>query len=85
MSAEKLALSVTEAATLLGVSRPTVYELIKREDFPSFRIGTRRVISRAGLERWVDEQARKGCDVLGGSRACVEPRVFREVEVDLDA
>lgn len=59
-SKEKLGLSVTEAAALLGVSRPTVYELINREDFPSFRIGTRRVISRAGLERWVEAQAARG-------------------------
>lgn len=60
---ERLALSVTEAAALLGVSRPTVYELINREDFPSFRIGTRRVISRAGLERWVEAQAAKNAEV----------------------
>ena len=59
-SNEKIGLSVTEAAALLGVSRPTVYELINRADFPSFRIGTRRVISRAGLERWVEEQAAQG-------------------------
>lgn len=57
MSTEKLALSVTETAALLGVSRPTVYELLNRDDFPSFRIGSRRVISRAGLERWVEQQA----------------------------
>lgn len=54
---DRLALSVTEAAALLGVSRPTVYELLNRDDFPSFRIGSRRVISRAGLERWVEAQA----------------------------
>lgn len=54
---DRLALSVSEAAALLGVSRPTVYELLNRDDFPSFRIGSRRVISRAGLERWVEAQA----------------------------
>lgn len=62
MNAEKLALSVTEAAALLGVSRPTVYELLNRDDFPSFRIGSRRVISRAGLERWVEAQAARSGD-----------------------
>ncbi len=62
MNTEKLALSVTEAAALLGVSRPTVYELINREDFPSFRIGTRRVISRAGLEKWVEAQAAQNAE-----------------------
>ena len=57
---ESIALSVTQAATLLGVSRPTIYQLLNRADFPSFRIGTRRLISRAGLERWVQEQAEGG-------------------------
>lgn len=57
---ERVALSVTEAAALLGVSRPTVYQLLNREDFPSFRIGARRLISRAGLERWVQEQTERG-------------------------
>lgn len=57
---ESIALSVTEAAALLGVSRPTVYHLLNQADFPSFRIGSRRLISRAGLERWVQEQAERG-------------------------
>ncbi len=57
MTNEKVALSVSEAAELLGVSRPTVYQLLNREDFPSFRIGTRRLISRSGLEAWVAAQA----------------------------
>ena len=52
----KLALSVTEAATILGVSRPTVYTLIHREDFPVFKIGNRTLISRAGLAAWIEKQ-----------------------------
>lgn len=56
-NAEKMALSVSETATLLGVSRPTVYQLMHREDFPAFKVGTRTLISRAGLETWVDTQA----------------------------
>ena len=56
LKADRVALSVTEAAVLLGVSRPTIYQLMNREDFPSFRIGTRRLISRSGLERWVAAQ-----------------------------
>ena len=57
---ESIALSVTQAAALLGVSRPTIYQLMNRADFPSFRIGARRLISRAGLERWVQEQTERG-------------------------
>ena len=55
---EKLALSVAEAAALLGVSRPTMYELTRREDFTAaFKLGKRTLISRSGLESWIEEQA----------------------------
>ena len=53
---EPLTVSVTEAARLLGISRPTMYAIIRREDFPSFRVGGRRLISLAGLQRWIAEQ-----------------------------
>lgn len=54
---DKLTVSVTEAAEMLGVSRPTVYSLLNREDFPVFSVGKRRLISADGLRRWVAEQA----------------------------
>lgn len=54
---EKIALSVVEAAELLGVSPPTVYKLMRRADFPAFKIGTRTLISRSKLEKWVEKQA----------------------------
>lgn len=56
---EKMALSVTEAAELLGVCPKSVYNLCHAEGFPAFRVGNRTVVSRAGLERWVQEQAEK--------------------------
>lgn len=52
-------LSVTEAAQALGVSRPTLYQLINRQDFPSFRLGGRVLISRELLAEWVKRQAEK--------------------------
>ena len=56
---ERVALSVTEAAKLLGVSPKLVYNLCHAEGFPAFRVGNRTVVSRTGLERWVQEQAEK--------------------------
>lgn len=53
---EKMALNVTEAAAALGVSRPVVYQLMRREDFPSFKIGSRTLVSAAGLREWVEKQ-----------------------------
>ncbi len=55
--AEKLTLSVTEAAQALGVSRGAMYELIHREDFPTLKVGARRLISRELLADWVRVQA----------------------------
>ena len=40
---DKLAYSITEAAQVLGVSRPTVYALIKQPGFPVFQIGGRKL------------------------------------------
>jgi len=54
---EKIALDVSEAAALLGVSRPTMYQIMNRADFRAdFYIGTRRKVSRAGLIEWVESQ-----------------------------
>lgn len=56
---EPLAVSATEAARLLGVSRPTLYQLLNRADFPSFRVGGRVLVSVAGLQEWIDRQTMK--------------------------
>lgn len=54
---EKIALSVSEAAALLGVSRPTMYEIARRADFDAaFKVGSRTLISRSKLTEWVDRQ-----------------------------
>lgn len=55
---EPLAISAAEAARLLGVSRPTIYQYIGRDDFPSFKLGSRVLISVSGLQAWVDRQAK---------------------------
>lgn len=57
---EPLAVGTTEAARLLGVSRPTLYQLLNRADFPSFRVESRVLISVAGLQEWIDRQAKEG-------------------------
>lgn len=54
---DRFTISPSEAAQVLGVSRPTVYTLIKRADFPAFKVGTRTLVSVEGLKRWVEAQA----------------------------
>ena len=58
---DQIAISVTEAAAKLGVSRPTMYSIIKRADFDAaFKIGTRLLIHRAKLEAWAARQTEGG-------------------------
>ena len=53
---ESLAVSAPEAARLLGVSKPTVYQMMNREDFPAFKVGARTLISVEGLREWIRKQ-----------------------------
>ena len=54
---EPLAVSPAECVRLLGVSRPKVYDLVNRDDFPSFKLGARTLISVDGLRIWIAKQA----------------------------
>ena len=53
----ELTYNVTEAAAALGISRRSMYELLHREDFPTLKVGGRRLISRELLAEWVRQQA----------------------------
>ena len=53
---DKLAYSLTETAQVLGVSRPTVYALIKQPGFPVFSVGNRKLVSVEGLKNWIRDQ-----------------------------
>ena len=55
-----IAISVSEAARLLGVSRPKVYQLMQQERLPSFKVGTRTLIPVADLQKWVVARTGKG-------------------------
>lgn len=61
---EKLALDVSEAAAVLGVSRPTMYQILNREDVHiDFYIGTRRKVSRKALQEWIEQQTKAGGEI----------------------
>lgn len=57
---EKLTLSAAEAAKIIGVSRATMYKMMKAQGFPTVQFGKRILVSRKGLERWVEEQSKIG-------------------------
>lgn len=57
METMKLTVNVSEAAELLSVSRPTMYQIINRADFKgSFYIGKKRLISVDALREWIKLQ-----------------------------
>ncbi len=50
----KLVYSVEEMASVLGISKPVAYELIKREGFPSVRLSERRIVIPVdSLREWL--------------------------------
>ena len=65
----KEALSVTEISKTMGVSRPSVYNLLNRQDhpLPSIRIGRRRVVPRKALMDWMEEETRREVASVGGT------------------
>lgn len=48
--------SVAEAAKVLGISTPKLYQLCHAEGFPAVRLGNRIVIPIENLDKWLDEQ-----------------------------
>lgn len=58
---EPIAVSASDAARLLGVSKPKVYELINQEGFPAFKLGGRTLVSLDGLREWVRKQVPNAC------------------------
>lgn len=53
----KTTLTIQEAAQMLGVSKPKMYELAKQKDFPAIHIGKRIVISTVAFREWIQRGA----------------------------
>ncbi len=57
----KIAVSVSEFAAMIGVSRPKAYEIIRREDFHgAFKIDRRTLISVPRAQEWIEKQIAEG-------------------------
>ena len=54
MVSNRLVMSVTEAAELLGISRGLAYELARSEKLPVVRLGRRLVVPRKALALWLE-------------------------------
>lgn len=53
---ERIALSVEETADLLGISVPSAYNLVRTENFPARRVNGRWLVSKKGLEEWLNKK-----------------------------
>lgn len=51
----KITLTVTEAAEMLGISLPKMYEIVRMGCIPSIRVGKKIVISRQAVLDWLKE------------------------------
>jgi excisionase family DNA binding protein len=54
---EKLAISVDELCTMLGVGRSKGYQLIRQDGFPIIRLGRRAVIPLEAVKAWLAAQS----------------------------
>lgn len=52
----KLAISITEMAEALGISRSKAHELVNEPGFPVVSLGRRRVIPVKRLEEWLNNR-----------------------------
>ena len=53
---EKRCYTVKELQEILGISRPTVYELLKKNEFRWIQIGTKYRISKKSVDEWLDQR-----------------------------
>ena len=53
---EKRCYTVKELQEILGISRPTVYELLKRNEFRLIQIGPKYRISKKSFDDWLDKK-----------------------------
>lgn len=56
---EAILISVEKTSELLGISKKTAYELTRRADFPTVKIGYRTLVSTEGLREWARKQSQE--------------------------
>lgn len=57
---EKTTMSVQELATMLGISLPKAYELVKQPGFPMLRIGGRILVPVDAFREWLIIRSQNG-------------------------
>lgn len=52
-----LVLNAQAISSVLGISRTNAYALFNRQDFPTIRIGTRKMVARDKFIEWIGNVA----------------------------
>ena len=50
-------LTVAEAAAHMRISKPAMYDIVHRTDFPKIRVGRKILIPRAEFYDWIHREA----------------------------
>lgn len=58
--AEKRCYTVKDLQDILGVSRPSVYDLLKKNEFRWILVGGKYRISKKSFDAWLDDEAEDG-------------------------
>lgn len=53
MAPEKIALNVSEAAKLIGVSQTTIYKMVQKGEIPHTRVRSRIIFHKGIIEDWL--------------------------------
>ncbi|KPH71568.1 helix-turn-helix domain-containing protein [Oceanobacillus caeni] len=55
---ERRTMTVKEVATFLGVHSDTIYDLVRDEEIPHFRIRSKILFLPEVIEKWIQEQGK---------------------------
>ena len=58
----KVTLTVSEAAEMIGISKPSMYEVVRAGKVRSVKVGKKILISRQSLMDWIQEETRSVYD-----------------------
>lgn len=58
---EQVLLSADELKIYLGIGRSTAYRLLNQEDFPTVKIGRRKLAKKESVDKWIEKHADRGC------------------------
>lgn len=51
----RVILTVTDICEILKISKPTAYQLMDREDFPTIVVGRCKRVEKGQFIKWIDE------------------------------